>query len=146
MCQSVLEGHGCTWPPRSPDLTVCVISPCGVRQAQCLTSHQFPKTLPELRRAHKHRNMGTSLKTCLREGLGGEWGVLPGHLPCHMWRGRGRTLNVFKVTTKLLIFLFIMVVTSCIYIQYLWKYGFGKSSDNLYTPCIKRGGGLNVYE
>ena len=28
-----------------------------------------------------------------------------------------------------------MVVTSCISVQYLWKYGFAKSSDNLYAPC-----------
>jgi len=25
---------------------------------------------------------------------------------------------------------------SCISVQYLWKYGFAKSSDNLYSPCI----------
>ena len=37
---------------------------------------------------------------------------------------------------KLQTFLFQMVVTSCIYVQYLWKYGFAKSSDILYAPCI----------
>jgi len=36
---------------------------------------------------------------------------------------------------KLQTFLFQMVVTSCISVQYLWKYGFAKSSDNLYAPC-----------
>jgi len=29
-----------------------------------------------------------------------------------------------------------MVATSCISTQYLWKYDFAKSSDNLYAPCI----------
>ena len=48
----------------------------------------------------------------------------------------GRTSNVFKVTMKLQTFLFQMVVTSCISVQYLRKYGFAKSSDNLYAPCI----------
>jgi len=37
---------------------------------------------------------------------------------------------------KLQTFLFQMVVTSCISVQYLWKYAFAKSSDNLYAPCI----------
>jgi hypothetical protein len=37
---------------------------------------------------------------------------------------------------KLQTFLFQMVVTSCISVQYLWKYCFAKSSDNLYSPCI----------
>jgi hypothetical protein len=40
------------------------------------------------------------------------------------------------VTMKLQTFLFQMVVTSCISVHYLWKYGFAKPSDNLYTPCI----------
>jgi len=48
----------------------------------------------------------------------------------------GHTSNAFKVTMKLQTFLFQMVVTSCISVQYLWKYSFAKSSDNLYTPCI----------
>ena len=47
----------------------------------------------------------------------------------------GRTSNAFKVTTKLQTFLFQMVVTSHISVQYLWKYGFAKSSDTLYAPC-----------
>ena len=48
----------------------------------------------------------------------------------------GRTSNAFKVTMKLQTFLFQMVVTSCISVQYLWKYGFAKSSINLHAPCI----------
>ena len=47
----------------------------------------------------------------------------------------GRTSNVFKVTVKLQTFLFQMVVTTCISVQFLRKYGFAKSSDNLYAPC-----------
>ena len=43
----------------------------------------------------------------------------------------GCTSSAFKVTMKLQTFLFQMVVTSCISVQYLWKYGFAKSSDNL---------------
>ena len=48
----------------------------------------------------------------------------------------GRTSNAVKVTMKLQTFLFQMVVTSCISVQYLWKYGFAKSYDNLYTSYI----------
>ena len=48
----------------------------------------------------------------------------------------GRTSNAFKVTMKLQTFLFQMLVTSRISVQYLWKYGFAKSSDNLDAPCI----------
>ena len=51
----------------------------------------------------------------------------------------GRTSNAFKVTMKLQTFIFQMVVTSCISIQYLWKYDFVKSSDNLYASCIMKG-------
>ena len=47
----------------------------------------------------------------------------------------GLTSNAFEVTMKLQTFLFQMAVTSCISVQYLWKYGFAKSSDNLYAPC-----------
>ena len=47
----------------------------------------------------------------------------------------GRTSNAFRVSMKLQTFLFQMVVTSRISVQYLWKYGFAKSSDNLYAPC-----------
>ena len=39
-------------------------------------------------------------------------------------------------TMKLQTFFLQMVVTSCISFQYLGKYGFEKSSDNLYAPCI----------
>ena len=56
------------------------------------------------------------------------------HVLCDMSHV-GRTSNAFKVTMKLQTFLFQMVVTSCISVQYLWKYGFAKSSDNLYAPC-----------
>jgi len=48
----------------------------------------------------------------------------------------GRTANAFKDTMKPQTFLFQMVVTSCISVQYLWKYGFANSSDNLYALCI----------
>jgi len=74
---------------------------------------------------------GTSHKTCLR-GFGGNGSIAWTSAVPH----EGRTSNAFKVTMKLQTFLFQMVVTSCISVKYLWKYGFVKSSDNLYAPCI----------
>jgi len=68
---------------------------------------------------------GTSHKTCLR-GFGGNGSIALTSSVSHV----GRTSNEFKITTKLQTFLFEMVVTSCISVQYLWKYGYAKSSDN----------------
>ena len=75
--------------------------------------------------------LGTSHKTCLW-GFGGNWSIAWTSAVPHV----GRTSNAFKVTMKLQTFLFQMVVTSCIYVQYLWKYGFAKSFYNLYAPCM----------
>ena len=77
------------------------------------------------------QQLGTAHKTCLR-GFGGNGSIAWTSAVSHV----GRTSNAFKATMKLQTFLFQMVVTSCISVQYLWKYGFAKSSDNLYTPCI----------
>ena len=60
--------------------------------------------------------------------FGGNGSIAVSHVGC--------TSNAFKVTMKLQTFLFQMVVTSCISVQYLWKYGFVKSSDNVYAPRI----------
>jgi hypothetical protein len=50
------------------------------------------------------------------------------HIPTPMW-----TLwSLMKLQT----FLFQMVVTSCISVQYVWKYGFAKSFDNWYVPFV----------
>jgi hypothetical protein len=49
---------------------------------------------------------------------------------------KSRIECIFKVTMKLQTFLFKMVVTSCISVQYLRKYGVAKYSDYLYTTCI----------
>ena len=57
-------------------------------------------------------------------------------MSCVMFPITRHTSNAFKVTMKLQTFLSQMVVTSCISDQYLWKYGFAKSSNNLYAPCI----------
>jgi hypothetical protein len=57
----------CTWPPRSPDLTVCGFFLRGFRQGQCL----------------RHRNQEGHTRHA-SEGLAG-MGVSPGHLPCHTW-------------------------------------------------------------
>ena len=73
---------------------------------------------------------GTSHKTCLR-GFGGNGSIAWTSVVSHV----GRTSNAFKVTIKLQTFLFQMVVSACISVQYLRKYGFAKSSDNLYAPC-----------
>ena len=91
------------------------------RQGQCLRP-TTSKNTTRIARAHQHR---------LR-GFGGNGSIA--------WTSAvsqvGRTSNAFKVTMKLQTFLSQMVVTSCISVQYLWKYGFAKSSDNLYAPCI----------
>ena len=100
------------------------------RQGQSLRP-TTSKDTTRIARAHQHRNRERHTRHAW-EGLA-RMGVSPGHLPCHTW---GRTSNAFKVTMKLQTFLFQMVVTSCISVQYLWKYGFAKSSDNLYALCI----------
>ena len=51
----VLEGNGCTWPPRSPDLTMCdFFLWCAVKDNVYVPP--LPKTLPELQRAHRQSN------------------------------------------------------------------------------------------
>ena len=57
---------------------------------------------------------GTSHKTCLR-GFGGNGSIARTSAVSRV----GRTSNTFKVTMKLQTFLFQMVVTSCISVQYL---------------------------
>ena len=126
----VLEGNGCTWPLRSPDLTVCDFFLWGFVKDNVYVP-QLPKTLPELRDSASTQQSGTAHKTCLR-GFGGNGSIAWTSAMSHV----GRTSNAFKVTMKLQTFLFQMVVTSCISVQCLWKYGFAKSSDNLYAPCI----------
>ena len=126
--KSVLEGNGCTWPPRSPDLTLCGFFLWGVKD----TVHvpPLPKTT-RIAESTSTQQLGTSHKACLG-GFGGNGSIAWTSAVSHV----GRTMNAFKVTMKLQTFLFQMVVTSCIYVHYLWKYGFAQSSDNLYAPCI----------
>jgi len=62
-----------------------------------------------------------NIKNCLRKfgGIGSiAWTSAVSHAR--------RTSNAFKVTMNLQTFLFQMLVTSCISVQYLWKYGFAK--------------------
>jgi len=104
--------------------------PVAFHQGQCL--HPITsKTLPELRQ-NIDTAIGNVTQDMLWEGFGGNGSIV--------WTSAvsrvGRTSNAFKVTMKLQTFLFQMVVTSCISVQYLWKCGFAKSSDNLYAPCI----------
>ena len=115
----------CSWPPRSPDLTVVF------RQGQCFRPpHHFQRHYQNCTE-HINTAIGTAHKTCLI-GFGGNGSIAWTSAVSH----GGRTSNAFKGTMKLQTFLFQMVVTACIYVQYLLKYGFAKPSDNLYTPCI----------
>ena len=107
----------------------CVISSCGVSSRTVFTSHHSQRHYQNCESAWTPQS-GTSHKTCLR-GFGGNGSIAWTSAVSH----EGRKLNAFKVTMKLQTFLFQMVVTG-IYVQYLWKYGFAKSSDNLYAPCI----------
>ena len=108
----------------------CVISSCGVSSRTMFTSHHFQRHHQNCDSASTPQ-LGTSHKTCLG-GFGGNGSIVWTSAVSHV----GRTSNAFKVTMKLQTFLFQMVVTSCISVQYLWKYGFAKSSDNLYAPCM----------
>ena len=108
----------------------CVISSCGGFVKDNVYDPPLPKTLPELLE-RINTAIGKSHKTCLG-GFGGNGSIAWTFAVSHI----GHTSNAFKVTMKLLSFLFQMIVTSCISVQYLWKYGFAKSSDNLYAPCI----------
>jgi len=94
------------------------------------TSHLFQRHYQNCESASISQS-GTSHKTCLK-GFGGNGSIAWKSAVSHV----GRTSNAFKVTMKLQIFLFQMLVTSCTSVQYLWKYGFAKSSDNLYASCI----------
>ena len=108
----------------------CVISSCGISSRTMFTSHHFRRHYQNCESASTPQ-LGTSHKTCLG-GFGGNGNIAWTSAVSHV----GRTSNAFKVTIKLQTFLFQMVVTSCISVTYLWKYGFAKSSDNLYAPCI----------
>jgi hypothetical protein len=77
-----------------------------------------PKTLPELR-----ERINTAIGNVTQDMLE------------RVWREWEYRLNICRVTRGAT-FLFQMVVTSRISVQYLWKYCFAKSSDNLYSPCI----------
>jgi hypothetical protein len=107
----------------------CVISSCGVSSKIMFTSHHFQRHYQNCESASTPQS-GTSHKTCLR-GSGGSGSLTWTSAVSHV----GRTSNAFKVTMKLQTFLFQMVVTLCISVQYLWKYGFAKSYENLYAPC-----------
>jgi len=107
----------------------CVISSCGVSSRTMFTSHHFQRHYQNCESVSTPQS-GTSHKICLR-GFGGNGTLAWTSAVSH----EGRTSDAFKVTMKLPTFLFQMVVTSCISVQYLWKYGFAKSSDNLYAPC-----------
>jgi len=96
------------------------------------TSHHFRRHYQNCESASTPQ-LGTSHKTCLG-GFGGNGSIAWTSAVSHV----GRSSNAFKVTMKLQIFLFQMVVTSCISVKYLWKYGFAKSCDNLYAPFIIR--------
>ena len=108
----------------------CVISSCGVLLRTMFTSHHCQRHYQNCESTSTPQS-GTSHKTRLR-GFGRNGSIAWTSAVSHV----GHTSNAFKVTMKLQTFLFQMVVTSCISVQYLWKYGFAKSSNNLYAPCI----------
>jgi len=108
----------------------CVISSCGVSSRKMFTSHHFQKHYQNCESASTPQS-GTSHKKCLR-GFGGNGSIAWTSAVSH----EGRTSNAFKVTMKLKTFPFQMVVILCVSVQYLWKYGFAKSSENLCAPCI----------
>ena len=108
----------------------CVISSCGVSSRTMFISHHLQRHYQNCESASTPQS-GTSYKTCLR-GFGGNESIAWTSAVSHM----GRISNAFEITMKLQTFLFQMVVTSCISVRYLWKYGFAKSSDYLYTPFI----------
>ena len=103
----------CTWPPRSPDLTVCDFFLWGVSSRTMFTPHHFQRHYQNCDRASTPQSE-TSHKTCLR-GFGWNESIAWPSAVSH----EGRTSNAFKVTMKLQTFLFQMVVTSCISVQYL---------------------------
>ena len=107
----------------------CVISSCGVSPKTRFTSHHFQRHYQNCEGASTPQSV-TSHKTSLG-GFRGNGSIAWTSAVSHV----RHTSNAFKVTMKLQTFLFQMVVTSCISVQYLWKYGFAKSSDNLYAPC-----------
>ena len=123
----------CTWPPRSPDLTVCDFF-LWRSVKDNVYFPPLPETLPELQSAHQHSNWERYARHCLG-GFGGNGSIAWTSAVSHV----GRTSNAVKVTMKLQIFLFQMVVRACICVQYLWKYGLAKSSDNLYARCTSVG-------
>ena len=118
-----------TWPPRSPDLTVCDLFLWGLVRDNVYVP-PLQKTLQELR-----ERINNAIGNVTQDMLQRVW--RDGSIA---WTSavsqEGRISNAFKVTMKLQTFLFQMVVTSLISVQYLWKYGFAKSSDNLYAPCM----------
>ena len=107
--------------------------PVAFRQGQCLRP-TTSKDTARIARAHRHCNRERHTRHSLG-GFGGNGSMVWTSAVSHV----GRTSNAFKVTMKLQTFLFQMVVTSRSSVRYLWKYGFAKSSDNLYALCILGG-------
>jgi len=73
----------CTWPPRSPDLTVCDLFLWGFSSRTVFTSHHFQRHCQNCESASTPQS-GTSYKTCLR-GVWREWEYRPDI--CRVTRG-----------------------------------------------------------
>ena len=82
-CAGATDNTFCTWPPRSPDLTVCDLFLWGFSSRTVFTSHHFQRHCQNCESASIPQ-FGTSHKTCFERGLAG-MGISPGHLPCHTW-------------------------------------------------------------
>jgi len=102
----------CTWPPWSPDLTMCDFFLWGFVKDNDYVP-PLPKTLPEL--LERINTAIGNVTQDMRERVWREWEY--GLDICCVTRGR--TSNAFNVTLKLQTFLFQMVATSCISVQYL---------------------------
>ena len=109
----VLEGNGCLTERSWCVLATPVTRPVRFHQGHCLRP-TTSKRKTRIAYSASTQQLGTSHKACVR-GFGGNGSIAWTSAVSHM----GRTSNAFKVTMKLQTFLFQMVVTSCISVQYL---------------------------
>jgi hypothetical protein len=117
-----------------------VISSCvGVLWRTVFTSCHSQRHYPELRKSattpaivERHRRHAWE---SFWRGIG-EYRL--DNLQCHTWGGGGGAHRIMHLRSlwNCKHSPFQTVLTSCVCAQYLWKYDFAKSSDNLYASCI----------
>jgi hypothetical protein len=109
---SAADNIFCTWPPRSPDMTVCDFFLWGFVKDNVYSPPHFRRRFRNCEDASTMPSR-MSQKTCLRgfgENGSTAWTPAASHVV--------RTSNAFKVITKLQTFLFQMPVVSCIFVYY----------------------------